>query len=59
MVTEKAMIQTEAVYSDDKTHRFLIKRVWDSSLPSACIIMFTPSHTADTVAFRYDFDVCD
>ena len=43
MITEKSTMKTEIIYNDDKTHRFLLKKVWDTTLPSAGIIMLSPS----------------
>ena len=48
MITEKDTIKCEAVFSEDKKHRFLWKRVWDKDRPMACVIMLNPCH-ADTL----------
>lgn len=42
MITEKATIKNEAIYSDDKKHRFIWQRVWDTKKPMACVIMINP-----------------
>lgn len=42
MITEKGTIKCEAVFNDDKTHRFLWKRVWNKDKPLACVIMLNP-----------------
>ena len=42
MITEKDTIKCEAVFNDDKTHRFLWKRVWNKDKPIACVIMLNP-----------------
>ena len=42
MITEKDTIKCEAVFNDDKTHRFLWKRVWNKDKPLACVIMLNP-----------------
>ena len=47
MITEKDTIKCEAVFNDDKTHRFLWRQVWDSKKPLACVIMINPC-LADT-----------
>lgn len=47
MKTERAAMKTEAIFSDDRQHRLLLRREWDSSLPAAAVIMINP-HTADT-----------
>ena len=43
MITEKDTIKCESVFNDDKTHRFLWKRVWDKDKPMACVIALNPS----------------
>ncbi|MBP3400420.1 MAG: DUF1643 domain-containing protein [Selenomonadales bacterium] len=42
MLTEKATIKCEVVFSDDHTHRFLWKRIWDKMKPIATVIMLNP-----------------
>lgn len=42
MLIEKDTIKCEAVFSDDRTHRFLWKRVWDKDKPIAAVIMLNP-----------------
>lgn len=43
MLNEKDTIRCESVFNDDRTHRFLWKRVWDSKdKPIACVIMLNP-----------------
>lgn len=46
--TETTTMQTTVIYNDDKTHRYLLRKEWDSNKPSAEIIMLYPS-SADTV----------
>ena len=50
MLTVKATMKSEALYSDDKEHRFLIKRTWNATQPSAAILMLAPSDTANEIA---------
>lgn len=50
MIVEKAAIKNEAIYSDDKTHLYLIRRVWEANQPSAAIIMLSPSAIANEIA---------
>lgn len=52
MQTEKMLVRTEAVYSDDKTRRYLLLREWDVKKPKAVIIMTNPS-SAGTVALDF------
>lgn len=49
MITEKSVMKTEVLYSDDKQHRYFIKKAWDSNLPTAAIIMLSASNIANTV----------
>lgn len=46
IVTEYECIKCEAIFSDDKKHRYLLKKTWDESKPHACVIMFNP-HFSD------------
>lgn len=52
MQTEKMLVRTEATYSDDRTHRYLLLREWDAKKPKALIIMTNPS-TAGTIALDF------
>lgn len=36
-------LTTQAVFSDDNTKRYLLKKTWDTSLPKLTIIMVAPS----------------
>ncbi|MCM1165938.1 MAG: DUF1643 domain-containing protein [Lachnospiraceae bacterium] len=47
--TETSTMTTTAVYSDDKTHRYLLRKEWDNTLPEAMVLMLSPS-ISDTVA---------
>ena len=42
-MTEKSTILCEAVFNEDKTHRYAWKRVWDSKKPELCIITLNPN----------------
>ena len=43
MLNEKDTIRCESIFNDERTHRFLWKRVWDSKdKPIACVIMLNP-----------------
>jgi hypothetical protein len=52
MQTDKATVKTEAVFSDDRRHRFLLRKEWDIKKPKATIIMTNPS-TADMLTMDY------
>lgn len=43
MKTEKAIIRCEAVFSDDKSYRYLMSKVWDKNKPIATVISISPS----------------
>lgn len=49
MINEKSNMRTKALYNDDKTHRYILKKSWDNSKPSVSIIMVTPSNKAGEV----------
>ncbi len=43
MNTITTVLTTEAVFSQDNTKRYLLKKTWDTSLPKLAIIMLAPS----------------
>ena len=49
MITEKDTIKCEAIFSDDRTHRFLWKRVWNKDKPLMAVIMLNPCHADNIV----------
>ncbi len=46
------LVRTEAIYSDDRTRRYMLLREWDVKKPKALIIMTNPS-TAGTVSLDF------
>jgi hypothetical protein len=52
MYTEKAVMKTETVFSDDRFHRYLLRKEWDAKKPRATIIMTNPS-TANILTMDY------
>jgi hypothetical protein len=52
MLTEKANMKTETVFSDDRRNRYLLRKEWDAKKPKATIIMTNPS-TADILVIDY------
>lgn len=52
MQTEKVVMKTETVFSDDRQHRYLLRKEWDPRKPRATIIMTNPS-TADILMMDY------
>jgi hypothetical protein len=47
MRNEKTILKSEAVFSDDRKHRLLLRKEWDKDKKSAMVIMINPN-TADT-----------
>lgn len=43
MITEKDTIKSESVFNDERTHRFLLKRIWDKNKPLVTVVMLNPS----------------
>ena len=39
----KSTLITEAVFSDDGTKRYLLRKTWDASKPKLTILMMAPS----------------
>jgi hypothetical protein len=52
MQTDKAVLKTEAIFSDDGCHRYILRKEWDSKKLKATIIMTNPS-TADMLTMDY------
>lgn len=44
-VNEKSIIKTEAHFSEDKTHRYLLTKEWDNKKKKALVIMKNPSYS--------------
>ena len=42
MITEKDTIKCEAIFNDDRTHRYLWRRIWDKDKPMITVIMLNP-----------------
>lgn len=52
MIIEESTVKTQAVFSDDKAHRYLLSKEWDASKPRATVIMTNPSK-ADVVSLDF------
>lgn len=52
MLTEKLILKTETVFSDDRCNRYLLRKEWDAKKPKATIIMTNPSD-ADLITIDY------
>ena len=46
MRTIKTTLITEAVFSDDNSKRYLLRKVWDETKPKLTVIMLTPSEAS-------------
>lgn len=55
MLTEKETIKGEAIFNDERTHRFVLRRTWNKSKPQAMVVMLNPcdadSVICDTTTF--------
>jgi hypothetical protein len=52
MLTEKASVKTETIFSDDRRNRYLLRKEWDAKAPKATVIMTNPS-TAGILMMDY------
>ena len=43
MKITKTNLITEAVFSEDRSKRYLLHKTWDETKPSLCIILLAPS----------------
>lgn len=46
METITTTLTTEAIFSDDHSKRFLLRKVWDENLPKLTIVMLAPSEAS-------------
>ncbi|MFG0935142.1 DUF1643 domain-containing protein, partial [Staphylococcus sp. 231237_7MaSpsaltlick] len=44
MQTIKSVLETEAIFSDDKQHRYLLKKIWNSDKQTVTIITMYPHY---------------
>lgn len=44
MVTDKSVVKTEAVFSDDRKYRYLLRKEWDKNKKKAMVLMVSPSY---------------
>ena len=49
MITEKDTIKCESIFNDERTHRYLWKRVWDKDKPIISVIMLNPSQSDNII----------
>lgn len=47
MITEKGIVKTVAIFSDDHNHRYLLAKQWAKDKPTVCIIMLYPGLADD------------
>lgn len=41
---EKSVIKTEAIFSEDRQHRYLLRKEWDKNKKKAMVLMVSPSY---------------
>ena len=46
METITTTLTTEAIFNDNRTKRFLLRKVWDKNLPKLTIVMLAPSEAS-------------
>lgn len=55
MITERETIKGEAIFNEERTHRFVLRRTWNKSKPQATVVMLNPcdadSVICDTTTF--------
>ena len=49
MLIEKDTIKCESIFNDERTHRYLCKRVWDKTKPLVAVLMLNPCHADNIV----------
>jgi len=47
--TTKSVIKTETVFSEDRQHRYLLRKEWDKNKSKAMVIMINPSIAGEVV----------
>lgn len=50
MKSKKTVIKTEALFSDDESHRYNLRKEWDKALPTATVISISPSSLTNVSA---------
>ena len=50
MKTETTTVKSKALFSDDRTHRLLLRKEWDKTKPTAMVILINPN-SADTLNY--------
>jgi len=55
IVIKEATVQSKVIFSEDRRHRYLLERVWDSNKKVATVIMINPSFADE---LKTDMTVC-
>lgn len=42
MITERETIKCEAIFNEEHTHRFVLRRIWNKAKPVATVVMLNP-----------------
>ena len=59
MQTDKDTMKCEAIFNDERTHRYLWKRVWNKDKPIAAVIMLNPCLSDNIVTDTTTTLVCN
>jgi len=60
MLTEHGKMITEVIFNDDKTERYLLRKIWDESKPLVTLIMTNPSSAnAVTIDMTVHYSICN
>ena len=58
MITEKDTIKCESIFNEERTHRYLWKRVWDKDKPLISVIMLNPSQADNIITVAWTGTIC-
>ena len=59
MITEKDTIKCESIFNDERTHRFMWKRVWNKDKPLVAVAMLNPSQADNLLTDNTSALVCN
>ncbi len=68
--TEKSIMRTEVIFSDDRQQRYLLRKEWDKTKKKALVLMISPSYANEILMdmttlfvinnlYRLDFGVAE
>ena len=60
MIVEQGLMSTEVIFNDDKTERYLLRKVWNEDKPLVSLIMTNPSSAnAITIDMTVHYSICN